>query len=73
MCSRNVSVQNSPGYTRKDDPAYTSLPADSRKPPGPVDPSSAYISRSTLKVLSNFTRFLRHPVSKWFYIASAQV
>lgn len=73
MCSRNVSVQNSPGYTRKDDPAYTSLPADSRKPPGPVDPSSAYISRFTLEAPSDLTQNLRYPVSKWFYIASAQV
>ncbi|KAI0363735.1 inorganic diphosphatase [Pilatotrama ljubarskyi] len=48
---RNVTVPNSPGYTRKDDPAYTSLPPDSRKPPAPIDPS----------------------ISKWFYIASAQV
>ncbi|KAI0699370.1 inorganic diphosphatase [Cerioporus squamosus] len=48
---RNISIPNSPGYTRKDDPVYQNLPADSRKPPAPIDPS----------------------ISKWFYIASAQV
>ncbi len=57
MCSRNISVQNSPGFTRKDDPAYTGLPADSRKPPAPVDPSSAYFSHPPLKALSDLTRF----------------
>ncbi|OBZ79771.1 Inorganic pyrophosphatase [Grifola frondosa] len=36
---RNISVQNSPGYVSKNDPAYTSLPPDSRKAPAPVDPS----------------------------------
>ncbi|TFK56722.1 inorganic diphosphatase [Heliocybe sulcata] len=36
---RNTTVPNSPAYTRKDDPAYTGLPADSRKPPAPIDPS----------------------------------
>ncbi|KAM5536070.1 hypothetical protein V8D89_010328 [Ganoderma adspersum] len=48
---RNVTVNQSPGFTSKSDPAYASLPLDSRKPPAPVDPS----------------------ISKWFYIASAQV
>ncbi|KAI0778736.1 inorganic diphosphatase [Trametes elegans] len=48
---RNITNPNSPGYTRKDDPAYTGIPPDSRKPPAPIDPS----------------------ISKWFYIASAQV
>ncbi|RDB28962.1 Inorganic pyrophosphatase [Hypsizygus marmoreus] len=36
---RNITIQNSPGFVRRDDPAYTSIPADSRKPPAPVDPS----------------------------------
>ena len=52
--SRNVSVPNSPGYTRKDDPAYTSLPPDSRKPPAQIDPSSTCpfrpFSRATFPV-----------------------
>ncbi|KAI0308122.1 inorganic pyrophosphatase [Multifurca ochricompacta] len=36
---RTVTVENSPGYVRKDDPSYTNLPPDSRKPPAPVDPA----------------------------------
>jgi len=36
---RNITIQNSPGFVSRNDPAYTGLPADSRKPPGPVDPS----------------------------------
>ncbi|KAL4242509.1 PPase family protein [Abortiporus biennis] len=35
----NITHKESPGYTRKDDPVYTNLPKDSRKPPAPVDPS----------------------------------
>jgi inorganic pyrophosphatase len=37
---KNLSVQNSPGFVSRNDPAYTSVPADSRKPPAPIDPSS---------------------------------
>ncbi|KZT30886.1 pyrophosphatase-domain-containing protein [Neolentinus lepideus HHB14362 ss-1] len=37
--SRNATIPNSSGYTKKDDPAYASLPADTRKPPAPIDPS----------------------------------
>ncbi|KAF8346212.1 inorganic pyrophosphatase [Amanita rubescens] len=37
---RNVTVHDSPGFTRKDDPVYTNLPSDSRKHPAPIDPSS---------------------------------
>jgi inorganic pyrophosphatase len=36
---RNITISNSPGFVRRDDPAYTSLPPDSRKPPAPIDPS----------------------------------
>ncbi|KAF8921997.1 inorganic diphosphatase [Mucidula mucida] len=36
---RNITIQNSPGFIRRDDPAYTSLPPDSRKAPAPIDPS----------------------------------
>jgi len=36
---RNVTIENSPGYVRPNDPSYTGLPHDSRKPPGPVDAS----------------------------------
>lgn len=36
---RNITISNSPGFVRRDDPSYTSLPPDSRKPPAPVDPS----------------------------------
>ncbi|THH33407.1 hypothetical protein EUX98_g777 [Antrodiella citrinella] len=36
---RNVTIPNTPGYISRSDPAYASIPADSRKPPHPVDPS----------------------------------
>lgn len=36
---RNITIQNSPGFVSRSDPTYTSLPADSRKPPAPIDPS----------------------------------
>ncbi|THG94198.1 hypothetical protein EW026_g7225 [Hermanssonia centrifuga] len=36
---RNTTIPNSPGHTSKNDPAYSGLPADSRKAPAPVDPS----------------------------------
>ncbi|KAH6917009.1 inorganic pyrophosphatase [Coprinopsis sp. MPI-PUGE-AT-0042] len=36
---RNITIQNSPGFVRRDDHSYTSLPADSRRTPGPIDPS----------------------------------
>ncbi|KAI0321353.1 inorganic pyrophosphatase [Amylostereum chailletii] len=36
---RNVTIENSPGYVRTNDPSYTALPQDSRKPPAPIDPS----------------------------------
>ncbi|KZO96433.1 pyrophosphatase-domain-containing protein [Calocera viscosa TUFC12733] len=38
----NTTIENSPGFVRKSDPVYTGLPTDSRKPPAPIDPSSAY-------------------------------
>jgi hypothetical protein len=38
--SQNVTVENSPGFVRPNDPAYANLPPDSRKPPAPIDPSS---------------------------------
>lgn len=37
--SRNITIQNSPGFVKRDDPIYNSIPADSRVPPAPVDPS----------------------------------
>lgn len=40
LCSRNITIQNSPGFVSRNDPAYTNLPIDSRKPPAPIDPSS---------------------------------
>jgi len=36
---RNVTIQNSPGYIRRDDPSYTNLPPDSRKAPAAIDHS----------------------------------
>ncbi|KAI0785501.1 inorganic pyrophosphatase [Irpex lacteus] len=47
----NTTIPDSPGYVTKNDPAYQSIPPDSRKPPAPIEPA----------------------ISKWFYIASAQV
>jgi len=35
----NITVQQSPGFLRRDDHRYTGLPLDSRKPPAPIDPS----------------------------------
>ena len=42
--STNGTVKGSKGLVSTSDPAYTSLPADSRKPAGPIDPSSMSIS-----------------------------
>jgi hypothetical protein len=42
--SHNVTLENSAAFVRRDDPSYTSLPPDSRKPPAPVDPSSKILS-----------------------------
>jgi inorganic pyrophosphatase len=36
---KNVTIQNSPGFTRTDEAAYTQLPSASPKAPAPVDPS----------------------------------
>jgi hypothetical protein len=40
--SANSTVKNSKEYITSSDAAYASLPADSRKPPAPIDPSSEY-------------------------------
>jgi inorganic pyrophosphatase len=37
--SLNLTVPNSPGLVRMDDPEYANIPPDSRKPPAPIDPS----------------------------------
>ncbi|KAF7436494.1 Inorganic pyrophosphatase [Pleurotus ostreatus] len=36
---RNITISNSPGFVRRDDPSYTSVPAGQRLPPAPIDPS----------------------------------
>ncbi|KAH9044574.1 inorganic pyrophosphatase [Lactarius pseudohatsudake] len=36
---RNITVDGSPGHVRLNDPSYTSLPLDSRKPSAPIDPA----------------------------------
>jgi len=36
---RNVTIPQSLGFVSMDDPAYQSLPQDSRKPPAPIEPS----------------------------------
>jgi len=35
----NITIKNSPGFIQRDNPKYTSLPSDSRKPPAPIEPS----------------------------------
>ncbi|KAI5121321.1 hypothetical protein M0805_003788 [Coniferiporia weirii] len=35
----NITVENSPGFIRTNDPIYTGLPAERREPPAPIDPS----------------------------------
>ena len=37
--SRNVTIQNSPGISSRNDPVYATIPPDSRKPPAAIDPS----------------------------------
>ncbi|KAG0707447.1 inorganic pyrophosphatase [Suillus ampliporus] len=36
---RNLTNPNSPGLVTRSDPTYANLPADSRQPPAPIDPS----------------------------------
>jgi inorganic pyrophosphatase len=36
---RNTTIENSPGYVKTNDPTYAGIPADSRKPPAPIDPA----------------------------------
>jgi len=38
--SRNLTQSSSPGLVTRNDPVYANLPADSRQPPAPIDPSS---------------------------------
>ena len=51
--SLNVTVPNSPGLVRRDDPVYTHLPPDSRKPPALID-NSGMIFKPTPLDLANF-------------------
>ena len=37
--SLNITIQNSPGFVRRDDGIYNSIPPPSGKPPGPIEPS----------------------------------
>ena len=68
--SRQITNPDLPGYTSRNDPVYAGLPLDSRKPPGPIEPASKLHSTLWSYFTSNEIPFL---VSKWFYIASAQV
>ena len=68
--SRNTTIENSPGYVKTNDPTYASIPADSRKPPAPIDPASPSSSLFLGGTLYSPGFAL---VSKWFYISSAQV
>jgi len=36
---RNVTQQSSPGFVNSNDPVYSGLPGDSRRPAAPIDPS----------------------------------
>lgn len=69
ILSRNITVPNSPGHVSKNDPVYTSLPPDSRKPPAPIEPASEYSFGPAMSLYLIFVWL----VSKWFYISSAQV
>jgi inorganic pyrophosphatase len=42
--TRNVTLKDSFGFTRMDDPVYTEIPPASPKPPAPVDSSSKFCS-----------------------------
>jgi len=47
----NTTLEGTPGYTKTTDQLYTSIPADSRKPPAPIDPSiskSFFISSASM-------------------------
>lgn len=44
--SRNITIQNSPGFVSRTDPSYTALPEDSRKPAAPIPPSGEHSSIS---------------------------
>lgn len=67
--SANITIENSPGFIRRDDPAYTSLPGPSGRAPAPIDPAGK------LRPHVSLSEKLNEPaaVSKWFYISSAQV
>jgi len=45
--SANLTVKGSKGLISTSDQAYTGLPADSRKPAAPIDPSSKYLDNMT--------------------------
>lgn len=66
--SRNVTIQDSPGFTKKDDPVYTNLPPDSRKHPAPIDPSSKVDFMAFELLYANLSA-----VSKLFYVSSTKV
>ena len=58
--SRNTTLPGSPGYTPKNDPSYTSIPPDSRKPAAAIDPASesdrsSYLDQVLItKIISQF-------------------
>lgn len=64
---KNVTIQNSPGFTTPQDAAYTQLPSAAPKPPASIDPSGMALPSGDCSEADLYT------VSKWFYISSAQV
>jgi hypothetical protein len=64
---RNVTLHDSVGYTRRDDPVYMGIPPASPKPPAPVDSSSKPTHCRRCSSIH------RDAVSKWFHISAAQV
>jgi hypothetical protein len=68
--TRNITLQDSFGLTRTDDPSYTSIPPACPKPPAYVDPSSESFGSSVVCDPSTNHRMV---VNKIFFISSAQV
>jgi hypothetical protein len=55
LAIKNATIQNSSGFTRTDEPAYTQLPAASPKPAAPIDPSSMYPCNTVIALANHST------------------
>src|SRR5260221_216382 len=67
ICSRNVSLRDSEGYTPKTDPAYTNIPLASPRPPEAVDPSGESSPSSMLNETNQDASFQMVP---YFFCSS---